>query len=107
MAKTKWPKLPRFFVPLFHCANVYLCRSKGEWQQAEKALGVSLADVSMFNGMCRQFVNDETGENLYLVVEFAPHPLRAKRNGEVYTRKLRGVVTVEFRQCNGVHHGHS
>ncbi len=41
------------------------------------------------------------------IVEFAPHPLRAKRNGDVYTRKLRGVVTVEFRQCNGVHHGHS
>ena len=70
MAKTKWPKLPRFFVPLFHCANVYLCRSKEEWQQAEKALGVSLADVSTFNGMCRQFVNDETGENLYLVGVF-------------------------------------
>lgn len=41
------------------------------------------------------------------IVEFAPYPLRAKRNGEVYTRKLRGVVTVEFQQCNGVHHGHS
>lgn len=48
------------------------------------------------------YVNEKKG-----IVEFAPHPLRAKRNGEVYTRKLRGVVTVEFRQCNGVHHGHS
>lgn len=28
------------------------------------------------------------------VVEFAPLPLRVKRNGEIYTRKLRGNVTV-------------
>lgn len=70
MAKTKWPKLPRFFVPLFHCANVYLCRSKEEWQQAEKALGVSLADVRMFNGACRHFFDDVTGENVYLIGVF-------------------------------------
>ncbi|MDI8850440.1 hypothetical protein MJL90_21535, partial [Salmonella enterica subsp. enterica serovar Anatum] len=38
--KTKWPKLPRFFVPLFHSANVYLCRSKEEWDQACIHLGV-------------------------------------------------------------------
>ena len=30
------------------------------------------------------------------IVEFAPHPLRAKRNGEIYTRKLRGKVLVRF-----------
>ncbi|MCS5969697.1 hypothetical protein LNP26_29780 [Klebsiella variicola subsp. variicola] len=28
------------------------------------------------------------------VVEFAPLPLRVKRNGEIYTRKLRGNVLV-------------
>lgn len=70
MAKTKWPKLPRYLIPLFQSANIYLCRSKDEWVQAEMAIGVSLANVSMVNGMCRQFVNDETGENLYLVGVF-------------------------------------
>lgn len=30
------------------------------------------------------------------IVEFAPHPLRAKRNGEIYTRHLRGTVTVKI-----------
>lgn len=28
------------------------------------------------------------------VVEFAPLPLRVKRNGEIYTRKLRGNVLI-------------
>lgn len=70
MAKTKWPKLPRHLLPLFNSANIYLCRSKEEWIQAETALGVSLADVTMVNGMCRQFVNDSTGENLYLIGVF-------------------------------------
>ncbi|MCS4333691.1 hypothetical protein [Klebsiella variicola] len=70
MAKIKWPKVPRFFVPLFHCANVYLCRSKEEWVQAESALGVPLADISMLNGVCRHFVNEAAGENLYLIGVF-------------------------------------
>ncbi|VGI74972.1 hypothetical protein [Klebsiella quasipneumoniae] len=35
------------------------------------------------------------------VVEFAPHPLRAKRNGEIYTRRLRGSVIVKFRHSGG------
>lgn len=70
MAKTKWPKLPRHLIPLFNSAHIYLCRSKDEWMQAEMALGVSLADVTMVNGMCRHFVNDSTGENLYLVGVF-------------------------------------
>ncbi|EKQ8001615.1 hypothetical protein ACHCAK_22450 [Raoultella ornithinolytica] len=30
------------------------------------------------------------------IVEFAPRPLRVKRNGEIYTRKLRGRVLVRF-----------
>ena len=41
------------------------------------------------------------------VVEFAPHPLRAKRNGEIYTRHLRGTVIVNFRQGGGENNGHS
>lgn len=70
MAKNKWPKLPRFFIPLFHTANIYLCRSKEEWLAAELALGVPLSDVSFNNGRCRHFSDDETGENLYLVGVF-------------------------------------
>ncbi len=35
------------------------------------------------------------------VVEFTPHPLRAKRNGEIYTRRLRGSVIVKFRHSGG------
>lgn len=70
MAKTKWPKLPRFFVPLFHCANVYLCVSKDEWIQAEAHISVPPADLSSSVGRCRQFVSDKTGENLYLIGVF-------------------------------------
>ncbi|WP_234923242.1 hypothetical protein [Salmonella enterica] len=50
MAKTKWPKLPRFFVPLFHSANVYLCRSKEEWDQACIHLGVGSGGNEMLAG---------------------------------------------------------
>lgn len=50
MAKTKWPKLPRFFVPLFHSANVYLCRSKEEWEQACIHLGVDSGGNEMLAG---------------------------------------------------------
>ncbi|HDG1686905.1 hypothetical protein [Kluyvera cryocrescens] len=70
MAKIKWPKLPRFFVPLFHCANVYLCRSKDEWQQSESAIGVPPSDISFNNGVCRHFFDDVTGENVYLIGVF-------------------------------------
>lgn len=70
MAKPKWPKLPRFFVPLFHCANIYLCRSKEEWIQAERCLGVDDADLSFANGRVRHFSNEDTGGNLYLVGVF-------------------------------------
>lgn len=41
------------------------------------------------------------------VVEFAPHPLRAKRNGEIYTRNLRGTVIVTFRLDGGENNGYS
>lgn len=70
MAKAKWPKLPRFLLPLFNCANIYLCRSKGEWHQAESVLGVTLANLQFSNGMCRHFANETTGENLYLIGVF-------------------------------------
>ncbi|MDU5780751.1 MAG: hypothetical protein E6Z83_08065 [Pantoea sp.] len=70
MAKAKWPKLPRFFVPLFHCANIYLCRSKDEWIQAESSIGLPPADLIGSAGRCREFVNDVSGERLYLIGVF-------------------------------------
>ena len=70
MAKAKWPKLPRFFVPLFHCANVYLCRSKDGWIQAESSIGLPPADLIGSAGRCREFVNDVSGERLYLIGVF-------------------------------------
>lgn len=70
MAKEKWPKLPRYLVPLFECANIYLCRNKEEWMQAEACIGVPAANLSTSVGRCRQFINDETGENLYLIGVF-------------------------------------
>ncbi|HBV6183032.1 TPA: hypothetical protein MD270_005345 [Klebsiella pneumoniae] len=41
------------------------------------------------------------------VVEFAPLPLRVKRNGEIYTRKLHGTVIVKPQQPIGGCNGHS
>jgi len=70
MAKTKWPKLPRFFVPLFHCANVYLCRSKEEWQQALLSLSEQEQNLAHSNGRTMHFCDDDTGENMYLVGVF-------------------------------------
>lgn len=70
MAKTKWPKLPSFKIPLFQNAHIYLCRSKEEWIQAEASIGLPAADLSSSLGRCRQFVNDVTGENLYLIGVF-------------------------------------
>ena|GEM_PF-827593 len=64
-------------------------------------------------GLRDVFMNDNKINNVVYanelkgIIEFVPHPLKAKRNGEIYTRKLRGVVTVEFQQSNGVHHGAS
>lgn len=40
MAKPKWPKLPRMLVPLFECAQVYLCINREEWMQAYEVLGL-------------------------------------------------------------------
>lgn len=70
MAKIKWPKLPSYLIPLFNTAWVYLCTSKDEWRQAEAVLGVELADVSHNSGICRHFMNETTGENVYLVGVF-------------------------------------
>ncbi|WP_288654648.1 MULTISPECIES: hypothetical protein [Pantoea] len=70
MAKTKWPKLPRFFVPLFHCANIYLCVTKDEWQQAISNLNQPEQNLSFSNGRTMHFCNESTGENLYLIGVF-------------------------------------
>ncbi|MBP1035875.1 hypothetical protein J8631_09915 [Serratia fonticola] len=70
MAKVKWPKLPRYLIPLFQCANVYLCRSREEWHQACAALGCDGDDISMLGGATRQYQNIELQENLYLLGVF-------------------------------------
>lgn len=70
MAKTKWPKLPRFFVPLFQSANIYLARSQEEWCQACQHLGVDSGGIEMLAGACTQYQSNLTGENLYLIGVF-------------------------------------
>lgn len=70
MAKTKWPKLPCYPIPLFQSANVYLCRSKEEWVEAEASIGLPAADLKGSSGRCREFINDVTGESLYLIGVF-------------------------------------
>nr|DAO40942.1 MAG TPA: SprT-like family protein [Caudoviricetes sp.] len=70
MAKVKWPKLPRYFVPLFNTANIYLARTRNEWVQAEKALGVDAGQLSFTLGRCRHYQNESTGENMYLIGVF-------------------------------------
>lgn len=66
--------------------------------------GRGLRNVFMNGNLINNVVyaNEQKG-----IIEFAPLPLRVKRNGEIYIRKLRGVVTVKFKQCNGVDHGAS
>ncbi|PNK64550.1 hypothetical protein A6J33_018060 [Pantoea sp. FDAARGOS_194] len=70
MAKVKWPRLPRFFVPLFNTANIYLARTRDEWVQAEKSLGVDAGSLSFALGRCRHYHNESTGENMYLIGVF-------------------------------------
>ncbi|MGK6418613.1 hypothetical protein ACFGD2_021320 [Citrobacter freundii] len=70
MAKTKWPKLPRYLIPLFHCANVYLCLSREEWHLATDALGCPRSDIKTLAGATRTYCNTETRENLYLLGVF-------------------------------------
>lgn len=70
MTKAKWPKLPRYLIPLFHCANVYLCRSREEWHQACNALGCDGSDIGMLAGATQTYTNAAAGENLYLLGVF-------------------------------------
>lgn len=70
MAKTKWPKLPRYFVPLFHCANVYLCRSQDEWERACNHMGLDGGGNEMLAGATQSYCNTETGEVFYLIGVF-------------------------------------
>lgn len=74
MAKPKWPKLPSFTIPLFQHAQVYLCVSKSEWNHAQVSISLPPADLSSIAGRCRQFVNDVTGESLYLIGVFDGSP---------------------------------
>ncbi|MBF4177252.1 hypothetical protein [Lelliottia nimipressuralis] len=68
--KPKWPKLPHHLVPLFECANVYLCRTRNEWRQACAVLGISPGDIEALSGATVPVRNIETGENLYLLGVF-------------------------------------
>ncbi|ELY4865852.1 hypothetical protein ACVV7N_004111 [Cronobacter sakazakii] len=70
MAKSKWPKLPRYFVPLFHSANVYLARSREEYAQACEHLKVDVGSLNSLAGTCRHYQNEDTNENLYLIGVF-------------------------------------
>lgn len=70
MAKSKWPKLPRYFVPLFHSANVYLARSREEYAQACDHLNVDVGSINSLAGTCRHYQNEDTNENLYLIGVF-------------------------------------
>lgn len=70
MAKVKWPKLARFFVPLFHSANIYLCTTKEEWQQALASLDQPSQNLSYSKGRTMHFCDDATGENMYLIGVF-------------------------------------
>ncbi|WP_145579771.1 hypothetical protein [Yersinia vastinensis] len=49
MAKTKWPKPPKYSVPLFNCAEIVLLREKEEAIEYLYRLGLSF-DLNGFNG---------------------------------------------------------
>lgn len=70
MAKAKWPKLPRYFVPLFNSANIYLCVTREQWQQALANLDVAPQNLSFSNGRTMHFRDDANGGNMYLIGVF-------------------------------------
>lgn len=92
MAKAKWPKLPRYFVPLFNSANVYLARSKDEWEAACIHMKVDPSGIAMLGGACRHYQNEETNENLYLIGVF---------NGDIGTL-VHECAHATFYCCNDV-----
>lgn len=69
MAKTKWPKIPSYLIPLFQSSHVYLCVTREEWQQAESALSIPHFEGNC-PGLTRHYQHSETGENLYLIGVF-------------------------------------
>jgi hypothetical protein len=69
MAKTKWPKIPSYLIPLFQSSHVYLCVTRQQWQQVDECLGVSW-NGQLAAGLTRHFIHSETGENLYVVGVF-------------------------------------
>ncbi len=60
--KVKWPELPSLLVPLFECANIYLCTSCNQWEQAYEAMNIESNDVSNLAGCVRLIEFTETGE---------------------------------------------
>ncbi|WP_145572507.1 hypothetical protein [Yersinia mollaretii] len=70
MAKTKWPKLPRYYIPLFNSANVYLCTTREQWDQARAHLNFVSHGTEALRGVTTHYQNVETNENLYLIGVF-------------------------------------
>ncbi|WP_373225228.1 hypothetical protein [Enterobacter cloacae complex sp. ESBL7] len=70
MVKAKWPKLPQLLVPLFECAQVYLCVTREEWRQAYQSLHLMPDNVDHLAGCVRQLENCDTGARIILVGVF-------------------------------------
>ncbi|TIM24825.1 MAG: hypothetical protein E5Y74_00060 [Mesorhizobium sp.] len=70
MAKTKWPKIPSYMIPLFQCSRVYLCTTREEWVQAHEHLSITPNDTRGVSGCVRHLEDDVTGKNMYLMAVF-------------------------------------
>lgn len=68
--KTKWPKLPRLRVPLFECANIYLCTTHEEYAQALESLKVDPEDINGLGGCVRRYEDLSSGETLLIIGVF-------------------------------------
>lgn len=66
----KWPKLQSYMVPLFQSSWIYLCTTKEEWNQAHRNLKADPNNTGRLVGCVRNFRDDVTGENMYLVGVF-------------------------------------
>lgn len=70
MAKTKWPKLPHYLIPLFQNAHVYLCTTKEQWGLACKSIQCPAGETFGMSGLAQTFHDEDTGQLLYLLGVF-------------------------------------
>lgn len=70
MAKSKWPKLPSYTIPLFNSANVYLAVTKDEWCAALDSIKAERTDLNFSVGRAANFENEDTGERMYMIGVF-------------------------------------